>query len=73
MLDPFMRLIVAVHLGASRLATRVADSAERGQSTAEYAMVLGGIALLVAAVFTDHNIFKTLWDAAIKAIHIGGD
>ena len=47
-------------------------ASDRGQSTAEYAMVLGGIALLVAAVFTQTDVFKTLFDKAISLIQIGG-
>ena len=71
MFNPILRLVLAVQLGASRASARMAAS-DRGQSTAEYAMVLGGIALLVAAVFTQTDVFKTLFDKAISLIQIGG-
>jgi hypothetical protein len=71
MFTPILRLVVAVQLGAAHAHGRLVAS-DRGQSTAEYAMVLAGIALLVAAVFTKTDIFSKLWDTAIAAIHIGG-
>jgi Flp pilus assembly pilin Flp len=51
MFNPILRLVVAVHVGVSRASARLA-AADRGQSTVEYALVLGAIAALVTAAFT---------------------
>jgi len=47
MLPPVTRLIVAAHLRAVGLAER----ADRGQSTVEYALVLLGLAVVLGVVF----------------------
>ena len=67
MSNPILRLIVAVHLGASRAATRL-ESSERGQSTAEYALVLGLVVVIVAAAITQKDAFGTFFKAAIDKL-----
>ena len=47
MLQPLMRLIVAVHLRA----VGTVERSERGQSTVEYALVLLGLAVVLGVVF----------------------
>jgi Flp pilus assembly pilin Flp len=71
MFNPILRLVVATQLGLSRLCTQAASS-ERGQSTVEYALVLAGISVLVAAVFAQsrNDVFSKIWDTAIKAIKL---
>ena len=71
MFNPILRLVVAVQLGVSRASTHLTAS-DRGQSTAEYAMVLGGIALLVGVVFAKTDVFQVLFQKAIDSIKIGG-
>jgi hypothetical protein len=67
MSTPILRLVVGVHLGVLRLATRVAS--DRGQSTAEYALVLAGIAGLVALVFAKTDVFQSIFTKAVAAVN----
>jgi hypothetical protein len=63
-----LRLVVGLHLGLARVADRAA-SAERGQSTAEYALVLAGIAGLVALVFAKTDVFQSIFAKAVAAVN----
>jgi len=54
-----LRVSVGLHVAAMCLADRAHDD-ERGQSTAEYALVLAGIAGLVALVFTQTDVFQSI-------------
>ncbi|MCC6226352.1 MAG: Flp family type IVb pilin [Microthrixaceae bacterium] len=50
------------------LADRAHDD-ERGQSTAEYALVLAGIAGLVALVFTQTDVFQSIFRKAVDVVN----
>jgi Flp pilus assembly pilin Flp len=67
MFNPILRLIVATQVGFGRLESHMA-STERGQSTVEYAMVLAGVAALVALVFTGKDLFGGFFTKAITFI-----
>ena len=56
-----------VQLGASRAQARLVSS-ERGQSTAEYALVLGLIVALVVAAFTQKDLFAGLVKKAVDLV-----
>jgi hypothetical protein len=62
-----LRLVVGLHLGLARVVDRAA--AERGQSTAEYALVLAGIAGLVALVFAKTDVFQSIFTKAVAAVN----
>ena len=68
MTTPILRLVVGLHLGVLRLADR-AVSSDRGQSTAEYALVLAGIAGLVALVFAKTDVFQSIFTKAVAAVN----
>jgi hypothetical protein len=69
MSTPILRLVVGLHLGVVRLVQRTAVAAERGQSTAEYALVLAGIAGLVALVFAKTDVFQSIFTKAVAAVN----
>ncbi len=48
--NPFLSLVVAAQAALSHLSTRLADRGERGQATAEYALVLLGAAMVAMLV-----------------------
>ena len=66
MSTPILRLVVGLHVGVLRLARSVS---ERGQSTAEYALVLAGIAGLVALVFAKTDVFQSIFTKAVAAVN----
>ncbi len=67
MFNPFLRLVVAVQLGASRASARL-EASERGQSTAEYALVLGLVVLIVGAAISQKDAFGAFFKAAIDKL-----
>ena len=66
MSTPILRLVVGLHLGVLRLAR---STSERGQSTAEYALVLAAIAGLVAFLFTKTDVFESIFNKAVAALN----
>lgn len=63
-----LRVSVGLHVAAMCLADRAHDD-ERGQSTAEYALVLAGIAGLVALVFTQTDVFQSIFRKAVDVVN----
>ena len=66
MSTPILRLVVGLHLGLARLGRA---TSERGQSTAEYALVLAFIAGLVALVFAKTDVFQSIFTKAVAAVN----
>lgn len=63
-----IRLTVAGYLAGTSMAQRLQRS-ERAQSTAEYALVLAGIAGLVALVFAKTDVFQSIFTKAVAAVN----
>ncbi len=63
-----IRLGVGLHLLGVDLLERTRSS-ERAQSTAEYALVLAGIAGLVALVFAKTDVFQSIFAKAVAAVN----
>lgn len=63
-----LRVSVGLHIAAMTLAERSRDG-EKGQSTAEYALVLAGIAGLVALVFTQTDVFQAIFRKAVDVVN----
>jgi len=61
-------LTIGVYLAGTDLLQRMQQS-ERGQSTAEYALVLAGIAGLVALVFAKTDVFQSIFTKAVAAVN----
>ena len=63
-----LRLVVGAHVALASAVER-SRAAERGQSTVEYALVLAGIAGIVALVFTQTDVFRSIFSKAVSVVN----